>query len=35
MEMKGVGQEGMEECLGSSQSQNWAVEPLVSVKIVK
>jgi hypothetical protein len=29
MEMKGVGQEGMEKYLGSSQGPNWAIEPLV------
>jgi hypothetical protein len=31
MEMKGVGQEGMEKYLASSQGPNWAVEPLVVV----
>jgi hypothetical protein len=31
METKGVGQEGMEKCLESSQGPNWAVEPLVVV----
>jgi hypothetical protein len=34
METKGVGQEGMEKCLGKSQGQNWAAEPLVDIKIV-
>jgi hypothetical protein len=33
METKGVGQEGMEKCLGSGQGPNWAVEPLVVILV--
>jgi hypothetical protein len=34
MEMKGVGQEEIEKCLGNCQGPNWAVEPsVVSVVI--
>jgi hypothetical protein len=31
MEMKGVGREEIEKCLGSGQVPNWDVEPLVIV----
>jgi hypothetical protein len=31
METKGVGQDGMEKCLGSFQGPNWDVEPFVVI----
>jgi hypothetical protein len=33
MEMKGAGQEGMENCLGKGQGPNWTVQPLVVVVV--
>jgi uncharacterized spore protein YtfJ len=33
METEGAGQEGMEECFGSGQGPNWAVEPLAVVVV--
>jgi hypothetical protein len=35
METNGVGQEGIEECLGSSQSRKWDVEVIgVAILII-
>jgi hypothetical protein len=32
METKGLGEEGTENCFGTGQGPNWAVEPLVVVE---
>jgi hypothetical protein len=34
METKGVGQAGMEKCLGSGQGLNWAIDPLIIIIII-